>query len=531
MSSPCGTKGVCSDAPWPGARAARETSLHDLLAEQGRLDVEAALRIAASLADTLEALHGRGVIHKDVKPRNVMIDRSTGATRLVDFGISTCLSRETASAATPDALEGTLAYMSPEQTGRVNRAVDLRTDLYSLGVTLHEMLAGAPPFSAADPMELVHSHIARAPVPLHEISKGVPEALSDVVLRLLSKAPEERYQSARGLKADLEACLSRWTATGWIDPFPLGRQDRTGALRIPQKLYGRERDVAALLSAFGRVREGASELILIGGYSGVGKSALVNELHRPIAQRGGALVRGKFDPQSRDTPLAPVVNALRELVRQVLTEPPAALDAWRTALLGAVGRSGRLLTELLPELELVIGPQPEVSALGPAEARNRFDLVMRRFVRVFATAERPLVLFLDDLQWADPASLRLLGLLLGDKDRGHILLVGAYRDNEVDGAHPLTSTLDSRCSRSLPPRRRARRSAAGRRSPAARPGSRSSRRAVPRISSTSRCSSRPRRRAGPASTTRPRASSIARSPSPRRATPGTTRPSRTSGAR
>ncbi|MGK4004512.1 AAA family ATPase [Sorangium sp. So ce1036] len=419
-----------------------ETSLHDLLAEQGRLDVEAALRIAASLADTLEALHGRDVIHKDVKPRNIMIDRSTSAPRLVDFGISTCLARETASAATPDALEGTLAYMSPEQTGRVNRAVDLRTDLYSLGVTLHEMLAGAPPFSAADPMELVHSHIARAPAPLHELSKGVPEALSDVVLRLLSKTPEERYQSARGLKADLEACLSQWTATGRIDPFPLGRQDRTGALRIPQKLYGREREVAALLSAFERVREGAPELILISGYSGVGKSALVNELHKPIAQRGGALVHGKFDPQSRDTPLAPVVDALRELVRQVLTEPPAALDAWRTALLDAVGRSGRLLTELLPELELVIGPQPEVPALGPAEARNRFDLVMRRFVLVFATAERPLVLFLDDLQWADPASLRLLGLLLGDKDRGHVLLVGAYRDNEVDGAHPLTSTLD-----------------------------------------------------------------------------------------
>lgn len=418
------------------------TSLHDLLAERGRLDVETALRTAASLADTLDALHRRGVIHKDIKPRNIIIDSATSAPRLVDFGISTCLSRETASAESPAALEGTLAYISPEQTGRINRAVDLRADLYSLGVTLYEMLAGAPPFRATDPMELIHSHIARAPTPLHELSSGIPAPLSEVVLRLLAKTPEERYQSARGLKADLEECLSQWTATGRIEPFPLGRQDRTGALRIPQKLYGREQEVAALLSAFERVRQGASELVLIAGYSGVGKSALVNELHTPIARRGGALARGKFDPLSRDTPLAPVAHAFRELVRQILTEPAAALDAWRTALLDAVGPNGRLLIELVPELELVIGPQPEVPALGPAEARNRFDLLLLRFVRVFATAERPLALFLDDLQWADPASLRLLGLLLGAPGCGHVLVVGAYRDNEVDEAHPLASTLD-----------------------------------------------------------------------------------------
>ncbi|XYI02389.1 AAA family ATPase [Sorangium sp. So ce1128] len=416
------------------------SSLYDMEKAQ-RLCVEMTLKIAISIADILDSIHRREVIHKDVKPHNIMFDKATNTPRLIDFGISARLSRETPSALPPASLEGTLAYLSPEQTGRMNRALDLRSDLYSLGVTLFEMLTGVLPFSATDPMELIHSHIARMPVPPHELSKDIPRALSDVVMKLLAKTPEERYQSARGLKADLDRCLALWSSTGQIGRFTLGQKDVPGELRIPQKLYGREQDVEALMSAFGRVQRGATELILISGYSGVGKSALVNELYKPIARRGGAFIRGKFDPISRETPLAPVAHALRELIRQILTEPPAALDRWRAAILGAVGPNGRLLFDLVPELQRVIGPQPEAQALGPAESRNRFNILMQRFVRVFATAERPLVLFLDDLQWADPASLRLLGLLC-DPESKHILILGAYRDNEVDVAHPLVSTLD-----------------------------------------------------------------------------------------
>ncbi|XYH98762.1 AAA family ATPase [Sorangium sp. So ce1128] len=416
-------------------------SLHDLEKAQ-RLGVEATLKIAISVADTLDLLHRHEVIHKDIKPHNIMIDKATYEPRLIDFGISARISRETPSALPPASLEGTLAYLSPEQTGRMNRTVDLRADLYALGVTLYEMLAGALPFPAADPMELIHSHIARTPTPPHELSKDVPRALSDVVMKLLAKTPEERYQSARGLKADLSRCLASWSSTRQIELFTLGQKDMTGELRIPQKLYGRERDVEALMSAFERVRKGATELILISGYSGIGKSALVNELYKPIARRGGAFIRGKFDPISRDTPLAAVAYALRELIRQILIEPASALDAWRTAIQDAVVPNGRLLFDLVPELELVLGPQPEVPVLGPTESRNRFELLVQRFVRVFATSERPLALFLDDLQWADLASLRLLGLLLSDPESKHLLILGAYRDNEVDAAHPLVSTLD-----------------------------------------------------------------------------------------
>jgi predicted ATPase/GAF domain-containing protein/tRNA A-37 threonylcarbamoyl transferase component Bud32 len=414
----------------------------DDLRKARTLDVEGTLKIAVSLADTLGELHQRSVIHKDIKPHNIMIDEATLVPRLIDFGIAARLSRETPKATSPTALEGTLAYMSPEQTGRMNRAVDLRADLYSLGATLFQVLTGALPFPTTNPIELIHSHIARSPTPPHEQAKEVPQILSDIVMRLLAKTPEERYQSARGLKVDLERCLSQWTATRQMDPFPLAQEDISGELRIPQKLYGRERDIEALLAAFERARRGATELVLVSGYSGVGKSAMVNELYKPIARLGGAFVRGKFDPSRHHIPLAPVAHALRDLVRQILPQSAATLDGWKRVLLDAVGPNGRVLFDLIPELELVIGPQPDVPALGPNEARNRFDLLVQRFLRVFATAEHPLAIFLDDLQWADPASLRLLGFLLGDPDSKHLLLVGAYRDNEVDAAHPLLSTLD-----------------------------------------------------------------------------------------
>ena len=417
------------------------SSLHTLLMTR-TLGVDTALHIAIALAGTLDALHGLLIIHKDIQPHNILIDERTHSPHLVDFGIAARLSRETPKAAPPDSLEGTLAYIAPEQTGRMNRVVDLRADLYSFGVTLYEMLTGTLPFQGLDPTELIHSHMARMPSPPNERAPGVPDALSEVVMKLLAKTPEERYQSARGLKSDLVECRRRWEATGRVESFPLGQHDMPLDLRIPQKLYGREREVKALLSAFDQARQGAAGLVLISGYSGVGKSALVNEIHKPIARQRGYFAKGKFDPISRGVPLAPVAQAFRELIRQILTESADAVEAWRGKLLAAVGASGQLLVELIPELELVIGPQPEVPALGPNEARNRFDLLVQRFVQVFAASTHPLALFLDDLQWADPASLRILGHLLTEGEGKHLLVLGAYRDNEVDAAHPLLAVLD-----------------------------------------------------------------------------------------
>jgi predicted ATPase/GAF domain-containing protein/tRNA A-37 threonylcarbamoyl transferase component Bud32 len=415
-------------------------SLAGVLAAR-RLSVGEALGVAHAVAGTLSALHALGVIHKDIKPLNVMVDEATLTPRLVDFGIAARLSQETAPAASPAGLEGTLAYIAPEQTGRMNRVVDRRADLYSLGVVLYEMLTGALPFTATDPTELIHAHIARPPTPPHVHAPEVPEVVSAIVMRLLAKTPEERYQTARGLEADLEVCLNEWRATGAVSRFPLGRRDHPGTLAIPQRLYGREAQIDALLGAFEEARHGRAAWVMVTGQGGVGKSALVAEIHKPIAKQGGYFTRGKFDVMSRDAPLAPIVQAFRELLRQILTEPSAVLAQVQARLLAAVSANGRLLIELVPELEFIIGPQPEVLAVGPMEAQNRFGLLAQRVVRALASPERPLCIFLDDLQWADPASLRLLTLLLADPETKHLLIVGAYRDDEVDPAHPLHGAL------------------------------------------------------------------------------------------
>jgi predicted ATPase/GAF domain-containing protein len=356
---------------------------------------------------------------------------------LIDFGISARLSQETVKAANPETLEGTLAYLSPEQTGRMNRPIDARTDLYSLGVMLYELLCGALPFSGATAMELVHSHIARRPTPLFEVNGAVPLVLSDIVMKLLSKLAEDRYQSARGLKADLDACSDALRKTGQLAPFPLGTKDRHDTLRIPQRLYGRAAELRVLYDCFGRAEQGGVELLLLGGYAGVGKSALINDVHKPIARRGGIFIAGKFDQLTRSLPYAAFAQAGRTLVRQLLSEPAEELARWKELLLLRLGQTGRLLTELIPELALIIGAQPPVPELGPTESQNRFALVVQKFLGAFATADHPLVLFLDDLQWADQASLQLLKALLTDPDMGYLLAIGAYRNNEVEPSHPL----------------------------------------------------------------------------------------------
>jgi len=408
--------------------------------EEQPLDLARLLRLAINLATALAHAHQGGLIHKDVKPGNVLVD-DAGRVWLTGFGIASRLPRERQAPAPPEIIAGTLAYMSPEQTGRMNRSIDARSDLYSLGVTLYEMLTGVLPFAAADPLEWVHCHIARQPVAPADRG-AVPDPLSAIIMRLLAKNAEERYQTAAGLEADLRRCLSEWLSHGRIEPFALGTDDFSDRLLIPEKLYGREREIDALLAAFDRVvAQGAPELVLVSGYSGVGKSSVVNELHKVLVPPRGLFAAGKFDQYKRDIPYATLAQAFQMLVRQILVKTQAEVDHWRHALLEALGPNGQLVVNLIPELEFVIGKQPPVAELPPQEARGRFQLVFRRFLGAYARPEHPLALFLDDLQWLDTATLELLERLITDPDVRHVLLIGAYRDNEVSPSHPLIRTL------------------------------------------------------------------------------------------
>jgi predicted ATPase len=398
------------------------------------------LRIAIGLTKTLGQVHRHGLIHKDLKPDNVLAD-DVGNVWLTGFGIASQFPRESQPAVSPEIVAGTLAYMAPEQTGRMNRSIDTRSDLYSLGVLLYQTLTGALPFFAADPLELVHCHIARQPTPPSERA-SVPEPVSSLIMKLLAKNAEERYQTAAGLEVDLRRCLAEWQSHGRIDPFPLGAHDIPDRLSIPEKLYGREHEINALLAAFDRVAAlGAPELVLVSGYSGVGKSSVVNELHKGLVLQRGLFATGKFDQYKRDIPYATLAQAFQTLVRQTLVKSEAEVGAWRLALLEAVGPNGQIIINLIPELEFIIGNQPPVPDLPPQDAKNRFYMVFRRFLGAFARPEHPLALFLDDLQWLDAVTLELIERLITDPDVKHLLLIGAYRDNETSSSHPLMRTL------------------------------------------------------------------------------------------
>ena len=408
------------------------------------MEVGRFLRLAIGIATALGKVHQRGLIHKDITPANVLVNGADGQVRLTGFGIASRLSRERQSPDPPEVIAGTLAYMAPEQTGRMNRSIDSRSDLYALGVIFYRMLTGALPFTASDPMEWVHCHIARRPVPPAERLKEVRGAISAIIMKLLAKTAEERYQTAAGLDRDLQRCLAEWEAQGHIGDFPLGQHDTPDRLLIPEKLYGREREIGTLLAAFDRIVSGGTpELVLVCGYSGIGKSALVHELHKALVPSRGLFAAGKFDQYKRDIPYATLAQAFQRLVRGLLAKSEASLGPWRDALNEALGPNGRLMVDLVPELKLIIGEQPAVAELPPQDAQRRFQLVLRRFIGVFARPEHPLVLFLDDLQWLDAATLDLLEDLLTRPDLQHLMLIGAYRDNEVDAAHPLTRKLDA----------------------------------------------------------------------------------------
>jgi PAS domain S-box-containing protein len=400
------------------------------------------LRVASAIASALDKVHERGLIHKDIKPANILVTCTDGGVRLTGFGLASRHSRERQSPEPPKVIAGTLAYIAPEQTGRTNRSIDSRSDLYALGVTLYEMLTGTLPFKASDPMEWVHCHIARQPVPPIERSENIPPVISQILMKLLAKTAEDRYQTAAGLRADLARCLAEVESRERIKAFPLGKRDLAGRLLIPERLYGREREISTLVAAFDRVVGGGGpSLVLVTGHAGIGKSAVVHELHRALVASHGLFAFGKFDQYQRDVPYASIAQALQSLVRPLLGKAEPELAPWRVALAAAVGPNGRLMLTLIPELELLIGPQAHVPELPAKDAQRRFQLVFRRLLGVFARPEHPLALFLDDLQWLDAATLDLLADLGSQADLPHLLLIGAYRSNEVTAAHPLPRRL------------------------------------------------------------------------------------------
>jgi predicted ATPase/signal transduction histidine kinase/tRNA A-37 threonylcarbamoyl transferase component Bud32 len=439
--------------------------------------IDTFLEIAIQLAKALVSLHTHHIIHKDVKANNIIINPETKECKLTDFSIASCLLQETPQLPSANQLEGTLAYMSPEQTGRMNRTVDYRSDFYSLGVTFYEMLTGRLPFESDDPLELIHCHIAKFPTSIPKLNPEVPSVIAAIVSKLMAKNAEERYQSAAGLLADLETSLKEWKTTGKISEFLPGEQDRAAQLNIPQKLYGRECEVSTLLAAFERVTgnhvetkhdkslqstldatpvqsnhatsvtspiqnpKSKIEMILVSGYSGIGKSSLVNEIHKPIVRQRGYFISGKFDQLGRSVPYASIVEAFKSLMQQLLTENAQQLQIWKKKITSALGANGQIVIDVIPQLEYIIGKQPQVTQLGATESLNRFNRVFQAFIQVFTQPEHPLVLFLDDLQWADSASLKLIQLLMTNPDSQYLLFIGAYRDLEVNPTHPLIQTL------------------------------------------------------------------------------------------
>jgi predicted ATPase/serine phosphatase RsbU (regulator of sigma subunit) len=406
------------------------------------LNLTECLTIGIQLTTILHQLHQEHIIHKDIKPQNIIINPLTQQVKITDFAISSQLSKENPTVKHPNLIEGTLAYMSPEQTGRMNRSIDYRTDFYSLGVSFYEMLTGELPFTSTDPLELVHSHIAKSPIPPHQIKPEIPELISLLVLKMLAKNAEERYQSAFGIKSDLEACLHQLVTTGKIEFFTLGQQDILEHFEIPQKLYGREAEIALLMSAFERIANGAIELSLVAGYSGIGKSALVNEIHKPIVRQRGYFISGKFDQYKRNVPYDCLIQAFKQLVRQLLTETPEQIANWQQKIKTELASNARVIVDVIPEVGLIIGEPPALTPLPLSEAQNRFNLTFKKFINIFTQKEHPVVIFLDDLQWADSASLNLIKLLTTDTDTHHLLIICAYRDNEVSPIHPFTITTE-----------------------------------------------------------------------------------------
>ncbi len=405
--------------------------------------IENALAIAVGLAEKLEEIHGHNVVHKDFKPSNILIGKEGLPLFVTGFGIASVVLKNAQDSAANQRPDGTIAYISPEQTGRMNCRIDWRTDLYSLGVCLFELFTGKLPFPESDQMALVYAHIARGVPHASETSPLLPPVIGEIIAKLMAKSPDDRYQNALGLKKDLLHCLELYRSTGEIPNFPLGRFDVSDKFRIPHKLYGREQEIEKLLSAFNAVSRGAAKVVTISGFSGIGKSALVHELQRPIIKRNGYFISGKFDQFNRHIPYSSLIQAFQELMRQVLTASSDELLLLKVKLLKALGGNAQVIVNIIPELSAIIGQQPKIIELPATESQNRFMALLLKFTQAFASKSRPLCIFLDDLQWADPPSLKFITDLMADAETRHVLLLGAYRDNEVDPGHILVKTLQS----------------------------------------------------------------------------------------
>ena len=407
-----------------------------------RQPLEKILRLFIDLSEVLGGLHNKGIIHKDINPSNILWSKKKEKPVIIDFGIATRIDFLASNLGNPDRIKGTLAYISPEQTGRVNRRVDNRSDLYSLGVTLYQVLTGKLPFESDDSLELVHFHIAKSIPLVHRINPEIPEVLSFIVEKLMAKNADDRYQTAFGLKADLLVCLEEWNRNKTIASFHPGQEDFSGKFKMPQRLYGREEEIKMLLNSFERVSHGSTELFLVAGYSGVGKSSLVSELYKPITAQRGNFISGKFDQYQKNIPYLAISQAFDGLCNMLLTEDAETVSTWERSIKEAVGDNGAVLVDIIPALEKIIGKQPPVPKLDSQESLNRFNLVFLHFVHALSSADHPLVLFLDDLQWADSGSLNLIKLLVTDVQNQYLLVLGAYRNNEILPGHPLTTLLN-----------------------------------------------------------------------------------------
>lgn len=417
-------------------------SLKNIISDK-KINTLTFIKIALQLAHAVGELHQHNIIHKDIKPANIIANLESERIKITDFSISTRLSIENQLVISPNKLEGTLAYISPEQTGRMHRPVDYRTDFYSLGITFYEMLVGWLPFQSNDPMELIHSHIAKIPVAPHDLNPDIPKPISDIVMKLLAKNPDERYQSAYGLKVDLQICLHELSTIGQIKEFSLGQQDVADKFQIPQKVYGRSTETANLFAAFSKVSQGARIVVLLNGDVGMGKSALAQDLQKPVMRNHGFFISGKFDAVQQNQPYSAIIQALRELILQLLTESAIQIDSWRQKLLSFLGNNAQVLIQVIPEMEMVLGEQPPISELGVVETQNRFNMVFIRFMQVFAQPSHPLVMFLDDLQWADSASLKLIEKMVTDQNINALLFIGGYRNTpELAPGHLLYDTIE-----------------------------------------------------------------------------------------
>lgn len=406
------------------------------------LDITTGLRIAINIAKCLQAIHSAHVIHKDIQPQNIIIQPDKKAIKIIDFGLSTRLERERISVKPPELMEGTLAYISPEQTGRMSREITYRSDFYSLGVVLYEIFTGQLPFNSSNPLELIHFHIAKDPIPPHEINQKIPLMLSKLILKLLEKDGENRYKSASGLFFDLENCLQQLQQKGIIETFSLCTKDQYEYLYIPEKLYGRREQIQTLYKTFEKTVEGKCRLVLVRGPAGIGKSVLIQEVQKPLSQVAGFFITGKFEQFKRNIFRTAIIEAFEQLVRQILSEPENTVAEWKNKILKSLGANGQAIIDVIPDLEAVIGKQKPLPHLPPRETRERFDAAFLAFIRTFISKNHPLILFLDDLQWIDFGSIKLLKSLMRDPQINHLLILGAYRQNEVPSNHPLSLAIE-----------------------------------------------------------------------------------------